>query len=178
MRLLFLWMTSAAISLLPTVAQAQGSDSCASSQTIAGVGVFPFDNSAATTDGLADGLCQDFGTDQITNDVWFQWTAPNTGSYTIQTCNGTGVDTRLAVYGSTACPTGSPITCVDDSCSTQTSVSFAASAGTTYLIRLGCYPSAPGGTGFLDIGPGGGGGCDSPASGADVIVGDLNGMAN
>lgn len=171
-------MTGAATSLLSTALIAQGNDSCASSQTIAGSGVFPFDTSSATTDGLADALCEDFGTDQITNDVWFRWTAPTSESYTIQTCNGTGVDTRIAVYGSTACPTGSPITCVDDSCSTQTSVSFLASAGTTYLIRLGCFPSAPGGTGTFDIGAGGSSGCDSPASGPDVIVGDLNGLAN
>jgi hypothetical protein len=43
-----------AASLLSSVpAFAQGSDACASAQAIAGNGTFAFDNSAATTDGMA-----------------------------------------------------------------------------------------------------------------------------
>ncbi len=52
-----------------TPALAQGADVCASAQAIAGTGVFAFDNSAATTDGVPDALCNFFAQTDITSDV-------------------------------------------------------------------------------------------------------------
>ena len=45
-------------------------------------GQFSYD-SLATTDGLGDPLCYDFGSSQIENDVWYDWTAPYNGEFTV-----------------------------------------------------------------------------------------------
>ena len=135
--------------LLATLAAAQGSDDCTTAQVIAGTGVFNFDNSAATTDGVPDPLCLAFGNDDIENDVWFEWTAPTDSFFRVDTCGQTGVDTKIAVL-ETDC-SGATIACNDDSCSLQSSVGFMATAGSTYMIRLGTFPGAAGGTGTFTI---------------------------
>ncbi|MEM8713213.1 MAG: hypothetical protein AAGG01_19890, partial [Planctomycetota bacterium] len=155
-----------------------GADDCIGAEPISGEGTFAFDNSGASTDGLADGLCDFFGQTQIDNDVWFAWTAPADDSYTLQTCGQTGVDTKVAVYGGTSCPATAPIACNDDSCALQSSVTFQASVGATYLLRIGTYPGAAGGNGTFSIDPAGAGSCANPATGADVIIGDLIGVEN
>ncbi len=55
-------------------ALAQGADDCASAQVITGLGPHAFNNNSATLDGPADCNGQ-FAYD----DVWFLWTAPQTG---------------------------------------------------------------------------------------------------
>ena len=153
-----------------------GADICSNAEPINGTGTFAFDNTSATTDGLADGACDFFGQTQIESDIWFAWTATSDDSFTLQTCGQTGVDTKLAVYAGTSCPATAPIACNDDSCSLQSSVTFQASVGATYLVRLGTYPGAATGTGTFTIDAGGGGSCANPAAGADVIIGDLIGV--
>ncbi len=150
-------------------------DACATATVINGVGTFAFDNAAATTDGVADVLCNFFNLTQIERDVWFRWTAGATGAHTISTCTATAVDTKLALYGGITCPVGAAIACQDDSCQLQTSISVNATAGQTYTLRLGVYPGAAGGAGNFVISTGGGGGddCTPPSTGPDVIVGDL-----
>lgn len=136
-------------SLLAALASAQGSDSCSSAQVVVGTGAFAFDNSAATTDGLPDNLCLSFGTAQIELDVWFAWVAPSNGIYQVDTCSQTSVDTRLAIYdGSCA---GAVLACNDDTCGLQSLVSFSATAGSTYIVRLGSYPGSPGGAGTFTL---------------------------
>ena len=130
-------------------ASSQGADLCANAQPVVGLGVFNFDNSLATTDGGPDPLCLEFGLDSIELDVWFMWLAPNDGTFIVDTCGQTTVDTKLGIYdGSCA---GAVLACNDDTCSFQSSVSWTAVAGQTYLIRLGVYPSALGGTGTFTI---------------------------
>ncbi|MBL8881124.1 MAG: hypothetical protein JNG88_18600, partial [Phycisphaerales bacterium] len=132
-------------------ASAQGADLCANAQPISGTGSFAFDNSAATTDGVPDALCNFFSQQDITNDVWFAWTAPASGGFTISTCGGTSMDSKIAVLqGGCAGPV---IACNDDACGLQTSLDIVATNGTTYLIRLGNYPGALGGTGTMSIAP-------------------------
>ena len=65
----------ATLALSAAGAFAQGADNCANAQVISGLGPHMFDNSAATTDGMPDPLCSAFGSDQVENDVWFEWTA-------------------------------------------------------------------------------------------------------
>lgn len=129
---------------------AQGADLCANAQPVVGTGLFPFDNTTALTDGLPDTACFFFNLDNIDNDVWFSWQAPNDGAFSASTCGQTSIDTRIAIYdGSCA---GLVLTCNDDSCGTlQTEVTWAALAGQTYVIRLGNYPGAAPGTGFFEI---------------------------
>jgi len=157
------------LGLLGGSAAAQGSNACGTAQAINGVGLFPFNNSAATADNASCSMGRD---------VWFRWTAPTTGNHTVSTCGHTGIDSYLAVFGSTNCPPTNMLGCVDDSCGFQTSLTFAAVAGSQYLIEVGVYQNSPGGTGNIEITAGGStGGCANPSPGPDVIVGDLNGMS-
>jgi len=119
---------------------AQGSDACPTAQPITGTGAFPFDNTVATTDGVPDTLCGAGTLGNITKDVWFAWTASASGTYTLNTCGQTTIDSKVAVYDGVC---GGPIlACNDDACSSlQTSLDFSATNGNTYIIRVGNYPS-------------------------------------
>ncbi len=141
----------AALIAAPAFAQ-PSNDSCAAAQAISGYGTFPFNNTAATTDGLANGACMAFGTAQIERDVWYCWTSAWSGPVSANTCGQTTVDTRIAVYEGCACFKGSGIiACSDDACDTQSRVTWIAELGQTYLIRVGSYPGALGGTGTFTI---------------------------
>ena len=98
---------------------------------------------------LPDTCKEGFGTD-IRKDVWFAYTATCDGFVTASTCitgrkfgagAAEGFDTWLAAYlpATGGCP-GTLVACNDDAvgCDLLTSrIQFEASAGTTYLIRLG-----------------------------------------
>ncbi len=141
-------------------------DHCRNAEQIAGPGEFRFDSSNATTDGVPHVSCATVeGADQLTNDVWFCWTADATGPVTIQTCGLTTVDTRVAVYlGCGNCPTPELdlLQCNDDFCGfelsgLQSQVTFDAVAGENYSIRVatfpggGGFPKASGGPGQIRI---------------------------
>ncbi len=136
-------------------------DHCADALAISGEGVFPFDNTRATTDGPPHESCVFAGGDlQTANDVWFRWTSPCTSNVFIRTCGLTQVDTKLVVYeGDTTCPPleADRIACDDDRCPFQSMVTFPASAQQVYLIRVGTFPGggglseAPGGVGQFAI---------------------------
>ena len=151
--------------------RAQGTDGCTAPTVISGVGTFPLDSSAATTTTA--------GTDCIgmQNDVFWSWTAAVTDMHTITTCGLVGFDSVVAVYPGSGCPSGAASWCNDDSCGLQSSVVIQAVAGSTYTIRIGSYPGNGGGTGSFSISAGAPPGCTSHA-GPDVIVGDINGVAN
>lgn len=155
----------------PSLGFAQGGDLCSQARTISGVGLFSFDNSAATTS--APSGCP------MARDVWFRWVAPATRAVTVSTCGLTttpGLDTALAVHPAGGCPPAAPIACEDDSCGLDAEVVFQAVAGEAYLLRVGTWASASyGGTGSIEISLGGSiGGCDAPSAGADVVAGDLD----
>lgn len=67
--------------------------------------------------------------------VWFAWTAPANAMFTFDTCNSE-FDTLLAVYTGTAVNALTPVASNDDSCAAASSVTFTATAGTTYLIAV------------------------------------------
>lgn len=140
-----------------------GADLCADAEAIGGCNTtVSWDNSAAGTDGFGDPLCLAFDEDNITNDVWFCWTAPNAGdTITMETCGLTAVDTKIAVYGpfadcaaaSAGCVDPTILACNDDTCALQSQVIFnTGSAGEAYLVRLGNFPGADPGSGELSIG--------------------------
>jgi len=121
-------------------------DGCATPTVVAGFGSFPFNNTgAATGNDFAPG-CATIG-----RDVWFSWTAAVTGTTTIATCGGTSLDSVLAVYATASCPAAAPVACSDDACAAQSSVSFAATSGTTYLIQIGAFGAGAGGSGTFSI---------------------------
>src|SRR5690606_20713711 len=65
----------------------------------------PFTTGTTGTQGQNEALCLFFGMDGIARDVWFDWTATQSGSATLRTCGTTLVDTKLAVWPGTAgCP--------------------------------------------------------------------------
>ncbi|MBL8857156.1 MAG: hypothetical protein JNL28_01445 [Planctomycetes bacterium] len=118
---------------------------------ITGVGSFAFDNTAATTDGLADPACNFASQSQINKDVWYSWTATATGPFRFDTCGQTSLDTKIAVYdGSCA---GALLACDDDACTVglQSSIDVNVTAGNVYIVRLGSYSTTVGGTGTFSI---------------------------
>jgi len=128
-------------------------DNCKYFIEIAGEGVFPFDNREATTDSTTRYWCGFNGTD-IAHDAWFCWTAPHDAEVSVDTCGQTAVDTLIEVYESCdLCPPPQDllISCDDDMCGLQSSVAFYATGGQRYLIALGTYDAAPGGTGTFRI---------------------------
>jgi len=106
-----------------------------------GNGIHAFDTTAATTDGPPD--CAD-----LQADIWFCYTATCSGSVTASLC-GSSFDTVIAVYQGCD-PFGTLIACNDDQCGEASEVSFAASLGQSYLIRVGGPPGSRG-TGSLTL---------------------------
>jgi hypothetical protein len=131
-------------------------DDCGNCEAISGEGLFSFDNTNASTDGPEDILCDKFGSQQVDNDVWYCWTAPCDGTVVVETCSLTAVDTKIAAYDGTSCPPGAALDCNDDTCSLQSHIEFTATSGNSYLIRIGTFPGASGGTGQFSITCGGG----------------------
>ena len=136
-------------------------DNCADA-TVAIVGNNAFDTNGSTTDGPnpTDVSCGAFGT-SFFNDVWFTFTAPTTGNFLVSLCSATW-DTRLDIYDGCG---GTIVVCNDDAdsgaCGLASEVTLAATAGTSYRIRIGGYGAANFGVGDMvisDAGGGGGGG--------------------
>lgn len=117
-------------------------DACGDALPIVGEGVFPFDNGPSIPDYPRSG----FGTD-----VWFCWTAPCGGKVTFDTCGGTAVDTKIAVYEGCSCPPTIGLVEDDDACVYQSSVTFSATAGADYLLQIGTNPSVRGDTGTFTV---------------------------
>lgn len=149
-----LFLVPACALALAHTARAQGSDTCAAPTPITGPGPFAFDNGSATTgvEGQSEVICDFFGFTVMERDVWFQWTAPTTDAYLLSTC-GEPVDTKLAVYAGTSCPSSSALACNDDACLFQSELIFSATAGTSYVIQMATYPFASGGAGFFTLVP-------------------------
>jgi hypothetical protein len=125
-----------------------GSDSCASPESVTD-GVYPFTTVGATLDPDEAGDCGFF---EFGADIWYCYTATCDDTVRVELC-GSAYDTALAVYEGCGCPAGTQIGCSDDDCgggSVASAVSFAATAGETYLIRVGGY-SGDVGTGTMTI---------------------------
>ncbi len=133
-----------------------GSDSCFTPDLIAGLGPFAFDNTLATTgtDGQTTQNCFFYNQSAIARDVWFYWTAPQAGRVLLSTCGQTTVDTKIAVYAGSLCPgpSATALACNDDITSSgvgnlQSFLEFDVTAGGQYLVQVGTYFTALGGTG-------------------------------
>lgn len=87
-------------------------------------------------------------------DVWYTYTAATSGSKTVTIGGGAPfVDSILTVYTGT-CTGLTSVGCNDDSIGTFSVVTFNATAGTTYIIQLGCWGGTFGGAGSITIAPG------------------------
>jgi hypothetical protein len=129
-------------------------DDCVNAIPISGEGVFSFDSTGATTVDPPPTSCSysfALAGNGFAADVWFCWTAECTGDVTVDTCGGTTVDTKLAVYDECVCPPDVLEGCDDDGCLFQSRVSLFAVSGQTYLIRIGTQPGLGGGMGTFRI---------------------------
>lgn len=116
-----------------------------------------FNNNGATDSAGFSAPCGSGGF----NDVFFQYTSTIDGAVRVGTCHPGGFaattlsDSVLSVYEASACPNGGvpALVCNDDSCGYNSSLTFTALFGVTYLIRVASY--SPGVTGdfYLTIDP-------------------------
>jgi hypothetical protein len=107
-------------------------DTCTSATAISGPGPFFFDTVGATTDGPSN--CGAF-----TDDVWFDWTAPSSGPFTVSLCGGgAAYDSEVAVYNTAAC-LGPNLACNDDFCGLVSQTVFTAVGGNVYKIQVGGF---------------------------------------
>jgi len=136
--------------LLTGVAAAQGSDTCSTPQPISGSGPHAYDTIGATTDGQPDVLCDFAGSNDILDDVWFRWTAQDTADHVISLCGSSG-DSKVGVY-TDGCA-GLIVACNDDACGLISEVTFSATAGQTYDIRVGNYAAGGGSFGSFTVVP-------------------------
>ncbi|MGE3164899.1 MAG: PKD domain-containing protein [Planctomycetota bacterium] len=135
-------------------------DTCATAVPVTD-GATAFDNSCFTSGGGPTGTC--WNGDDL-NDIWFSYTATCNGDLTIDTCAG-GVDTSLVVLASD-CLT--QVACAEDSCTGfASSVTFAATGGTTYKIGIASWEAASVGPSILTIS------CASPPGTGEVCTNPL-----
>jgi len=119
---------------LPSSTLVGGSDDCTTADAISGPGTYAVNTTAATT-GSPVGSCGLMG-----SDVWFRYTAVATSVCNVSTCGGS-MDSVIAIWAGApagTCPS-TQIACLDDACGLQTSLSFAATAGTAYYFELGGF---------------------------------------
>jgi hypothetical protein len=129
---------------------ALGNDECAGATPISAGSATAFTSICASTSAPAFS-CAASGA----NDLWFSFTAPDSGLAAIDTCAGASFDTVIEVYS--ACG-GATVGCNDNSAaaagctsgSGRSSVSWFATSGTNYFIRVGGAAGASG-TGTLTL---------------------------
>jgi hypothetical protein len=99
----------------------------------------------ATTDGPPHASCDFFGDQQVNQDIWYNWTAPASGTLTVSLC-GSSFDTKVAIYEGCTCPVSdaNKLACNDDSCGLQSELSIQVTQGTCYKIRVGGFGTAVG----------------------------------
>lgn len=97
------------------------------------LGATPFDTSTATLSvtpwpcGLGGGP-----------DLWYVFTAPTDGNFSISTCTATTYDTALELFTGT-CAALVSVTCNDDTCGLQSQLGVTAQTGEQFFIRVGGY---------------------------------------
>ncbi len=144
-----------------------GPTPCESAVTIASG-----DTGFSTTPG--SGNLDPAGCGSIYDTNWYRFTASNTGTHTVSTCNAANFDTKIAVLGS--CDVTSILACNDDGsgCAGYTSsLTFEGVGGTEYIIALGGYSSGNTGSGTLSItepDDGGGGGGGGGETGSTLLL--------
>jgi hypothetical protein len=139
---------------------APANDLCANAQDI-GEGSLVFTTNLATTDGPVN--CGGMG-----SDVWFRYTASQSGCAIISLCGST-YDTVLNIYNGGTC-VGASLGCIDDVCGIQSELRTLVTAGGQYLIQAGGFNGATG-DGFLTVTVGTPPGNDLCASAAPIGAG-------
>ena len=127
-------------------------DECADAEPVS-EGSTSVSTLGATDSGIDTAVsCSSTNGPDVQSDVWFVYTSDCTGELVIETC-GMNFDSRLDVYNAASgCPSNgsSPLTCGDDSCGDDATVSTLVFEGQSVLIRLGS-PDGSTGNGDLSI---------------------------
>jgi hypothetical protein len=128
-----------------------GNDSCMTPDVITD-GSYPFDLTCTTTGtpGQANLECDFFGTMNIHNDIWYEYTSAVNGVLVATTC-GSSIDTKIAIYDGAGCGTGTVLACNDDDCGLQSTVFCTVSVGQTVTIQVGTFSASGGGPGVLTV---------------------------
>jgi len=145
--------------------QPPANDACVSA-TAVGNGTF----SGTTNNGAADGQTSCVGS--ATPDVYYLYTAPATGTAVASTCTAASFDTVISVHSACPATAANQIACNDNFCAARAQVSFAATLGQQYVVRVA--GAAASGTFTLSLG-------DPPPpgpNGPDVTHQQINGIAN
>jgi len=116
---------------------APANDNCANATSVGNVTDLSFNTTLATFDG--PGHCT------TSSNIWYVYTATQSGGLTISLCNSS-YDTTLAVYDGSDCPPKleDMLRCNDDFCGRQSEVELAVIAGNQYLIEIGGFGSNAG----------------------------------
>ena len=111
--------------------------------------------SNATTDGPTHASCLFSGSNQIYNDVWFNFPCTFDGTLDLSTCGSTG-DTKFAVYEGSGCTSFDTriLGCNDDAqCAAvntlQSFLNIPVQCGHNYTIRVGNFANNAGSNGNL-----------------------------
>lgn len=151
-RLCLLGSFTAAICAAST---ALAQDECASAPTLVSGVASAFSTATATASAEAVSDAQCTGTylnwTATQKDVWFKWTATESGTIDITTCDAASYDTSIALYEG-ACATLTQVACNGDSSGGNSScqayyseiLGFPVNAGSTYFVRVGGYNDATG----------------------------------
>ncbi|MCP3920411.1 MAG: VCBS repeat-containing protein [bacterium] len=120
-----------------------GNDDCEEAVVIT-IGETSFVTLGASTDGPPHTSCYLFGDDQVQSDVWFDFLAPCTGTWTVSTCGTADFDTKIALYEGRDCPVDSfrLLNCEEDTAGCAiftTTLSAQVIGGQWYKVRLGGY---------------------------------------
>ncbi len=154
-------------------------DSCAAAIDL---GTFQGDVLVDTNGTCTDGAnlpaaCVSAGSVTIYNDLFYRWTVPTTGDWSVSTCNQADFDTRLAAFDSCG---GTLIACNDDglNCGLSSLMPLPGlTAGQEIIIQIGGYAAASSGTATMTISEGDGqpeGPENDECEGAILVVsGDL-----
>ena len=107
------------------------------------------------------GFCDpgQYGSDASMNTAFYDFVAPEDGTYVVSTCNQAAWDTRLSIHAGDCAPEN-VIVCLDDTdgCDVYTTtIEFTASAGSPYVIALGGFAITDYGPATLTITGGDGG---------------------
>jgi len=104
-------------------------------------------------------------------DVYYLYTAPATQAVSVSTCANSTFDTAVSIHSGCPATTKNQIACNDDACGTRSELTFAATEGVQYVIRIS-GPAA--GTYSLYIGdeP------PAPTIGPDVTLRSLQSIFN
>ena len=122
-----------------TAFQIQSSDNFSGRQALTGSTVVLANNTGTTKESGEPDHADDTGG----HSLWFTWTAPASGTWTVET-SGSDFDTTLAVYTGTTLAGLTLIDGNDDAEDATSAVTFQATTGTVYAIAVDGYSGADG----------------------------------